>query len=412
MRTPTCIYADSKYSIKRHGGVIKCNAAKVYLAAYSYGEEKMESLFDILDESNAYAPLADRMRPEILDDIIGQDESVGKNSFLYKMIERDTVPSLLLFGPPGCGKTTIASVIAKMTKFKFLKLNATSSGAKEIRDIVPAAQKELQYYGRRTIVFIDEALTDKNKGLGMHDYHADEIVLKNIAAYAAGDTRIALNLLEQATTSLPYGGVLTEKEVQGVAGEQMSVYDKKGDYHYDIASAFIKSMRGSDPQAALHYLARMIAGGEKTSFISRRIIICAAEDVGLADPDALRVAVSAAQAAEMVGFPEAQIILAEAVLYISLAPKSNSTVVGISAAMTDIAKKSNWSIPRHLKDAHYNEANRLGYGIAYKYPHAYGGWVKQQYLPDELCSAVYYRPVLNGAEAEIVKRWNKRMNKE
>ena len=474
MRTPTCIYADSKYSIKRHGGVIKCNAAKVYLAAYSYGEEKMESLFDISDESNAYAPLADRMRPEILDDIIGQDESVGKNSFLYKMIERDTVPSLLLFGPPGCGKTTIASVIAKMTKFKFLKLNATSSGAKEIRDIVPAAQKELQYYGRRTIVFIDEvhrfnraqqdlllpyvengtfiligattenpyfelngsllsrirlihlkplsidsivlilqkALTDKNKGLGMHDYHADEIVLKNIAAYAAGDTRIALNLLEQATTSLPYGGVLTEKDVQGVAGEQMSVYDKKGDYHYDIASAFIKSMRGSDPQAALHYLARMIAGGEKTSFISRRIIICAAEDVGLADPDALRVAVSAAQAAEMVGFPEAQIILAEAVLYISLAPKSNSTVVGISAAMTDIAKKSNWSIPRHLKDAHYNGANRLGYGIAYKYPHAYGGWVKQQYLPDELCSAVYYRPVLNGAEAEIVKRWNKRMNKE
>ena len=474
MRTPTCIYADSKYSIKRHGGVIKCNAAKVYLAAYSYGEEKMESLFDISDESNAYAPLADRMRPEILDDIIGQDESVGKNSFLYKMIERDTVPSLLLFGPPGCGKTTIASVIAKMTKFKFLKLNATSSGAKEIRDIVPAAQKELQYYGRRTIVFIDEvhrfnraqqdlllpyvengtfiligattenpyfelngsllsrislihlkplsidsivlilqkALTDKNKGLGMHDYHADEIVLKNIAAYAAGDTRIALNLLEQATTSLPYGGVLTEKEVQGVAGEQMSVYDKKGDYHYDTASAFIKSMRGSDPQAALHYLARMIAGGEKTSFISRRIIICAAEDVGLADPAALRVAVSAAQAAEMVGFPEAQIILAEAVLYISLAPKSNSTVVGISAAMTDIAKKSNWSIPRHLKDAHYNGANRLGYGITYKYPHAYGGWVKQQYLPDELCSAVYYRPVLNGAEAEIVKRWNKRMNKE
>lgn len=246
----------------------------------------------------------------------------------------------------------------------------------------------------------------------MHDYHADEIVLKNIAAYAAGDTRIALNLLEQATTSLPYGGVLTEKEVQGVAGEQMSVYDKKGGYHYDIASAFIKSMRGSDPQAALHYLARMIAGGEKTSFISRRIIICAAEDVGLADPAALRVAVSAAQAAEMVGFPEAQIILAEAVLYISLAPKSNSTVVGISAAMTDIAKKSNWSIPRHLKDAHYNGANRLGYGITYKYPHAYGGWVKQQYLPDELCSAVYYRPVLNGAEAEIVKRWNKRMNKE
>ena len=420
------------------------------------------------------APLAARMRPTTLEEFVGQEQIVGKDKLLYRAIKGDRLGSLIFYGPPGTGKTTLAKIIANTTKSEFVQINATTAGIKDIKDTVTAAKERLGMFGKKTILFIDEihrfnktqqdtllphvedgtlvligattenpyfelngsllsrirlihlkplsidsivlilqkALTDKNKGLGMHDYHADEIVLKNIAAYAAGDTRIALNLLEQATTSLPYGGVLTEKEVQGVAGEQMSVYDKKGDYHYDIASAFIKSMRGSDPQAALHYLARMIAGGEKTSFISRRIIICAAEDVGLADPAALRVAVSAAQAAEMVGFPEAQIILAEAVLYISLAPKSNSTVVGISAAMTDIAKKSNWSIPRHLKDAHYNGANRLGYGIAYKYPHAYGGWVKQQYLPDELCSAVYYRPVLNGAEAEIVKRWNKRMNKE
>lgn len=435
----------------------------------------MESLFHISEqEINVYAPLAERMRPETLDEIVGQEESVGKNSFLYKMIERDTVPSLLLFGPPGCGKTTIASVIAKMTKFKFLKLNATSSGTKEIRDAVEAAQKEMQYYGRRTIVFIDEihrfnkaqqdlllpyvedgtfiligattenpyfelngpllsrirlihlkpltedsllvilkrALYNKEKGLGKYNYHAEETVLKNIAFYASGDTRIALNLLEQAATILPQGGILTEKEIRGVAGEQMSVYDKKGDYHYDIVSAFIKSMRGSDPQAALHYLARMIAGGEKPSFISRRIMICAAEDVGLADINALRVAVSAAQAADMVGFPEAQIILAEAVLYIALAPKSNSTVSGISAAMSEVRKKKNWSIPAHLKDAHYSGAGKLGHGVTYKYPHSYGGWVEQQYLPDELRTAVYYRPIFNGAEADIFRNWNKRINRK
>ena len=433
-------------------------------------------LFDYMRENTMEkeSPLASRLRPRTLDEVVGQQHIIGKDKLLYRAIKADKLGSVIFYGPPGTGKTTLAKVIANTTQADFKQINATVAGKKDMEEVVTEAKNNMGMYGRRTILFVDEihrfnkgqqdyllpfvedgtltligattenpyfelngsllsrirlihlkplsidsivlilqkALTDKNKGLGMHDYHTDEIVLKNIAAYAAGDTRIALNLLEQATTSLPYGGVLTEKEVQGVAGEQMSVYDKKGDYHYDIASAFIKSMRGSDPQAALHYLARMIAGGEKTSFISRRIIICAAEDVGLADPDALRVAVSAAQAAEMVGFPEAQIILAEAVLYISLAPKSNSTVVGISAAMTDIAKKSNWSIPRHLKDAHYNGANRLGYGITYKYPHAYGGWVKQQYLPDELCSAVYYRPVLNGAEAEIVKRWNKRMNKE
>ena len=420
-------------------------------------------------------PLADRMRPTRLSDFVGQETAVGERSPLRRMIEKDQLQSVLFYGPPGTGKTTLAQVIAHMTGDEFVAINAVSSGVPELRKLIAKAQ-ELQRGGMgRTIVFIDEihrfnkaqqdvllpyvengtiiligattenpffeinspllsrmkvirlehltadgikkilerALTDKEKGYGSEGITVTAEALEALADFAGGDARVALNLLEQAEFMLPDGSKeITMDVLRSVAGNALQRYDKKGDYHYDIASAFIKSMRGSDPQAALHYLARMIAGGEKTSFISRRIIICAAEDVGLADPAALRVAVSAAQAAEMVGFPEAQIILAEAVLYISLAPKSNSTVVGISAAMTDIAKKSNWSIPRHLKDAHYNGANRLGYGIAYKYPHAYGGWVKQQYLPDELCSAVYYRPVLNGAEAEIVKRWNKRMNKE
>ncbi len=429
----------------------------------------MDSLFE-MSESNAnrYAPLADRMRPETLNDVIGQEEAVGEKSFLYQMIQKDTIPSMLLFGPPGCGKTTIATVIAKVTKCTFIKLNATSSGTKEIRETVEKAKKEIQYYGRRTIVFIDEihrfnksqqdlllpyvedgtfiligattenpyfeligpllsririirlkaltfesivrvlekALHDRDRGLGKNEYKADVNVLRNIAAYASGDCRIALNLLEQAATMLPKGAALTNGEIKRVAGEQMSVYDKKGDYHYDIVSAFIKSMRGSDPNAALHYLARMIEGGEKTSFISRRIMICAAEDVGLADPQALQVAVAAAQASEMIGFPEAQIPLAEAVLYIALAPKSNSAVSGIGEAVAEVKRRSNWSIPLHLKDAHYSGADKLGHGVGYKYPHSYGGWVKQQYLPEEIKDSVYYHPSSNGKEKDLFALWN------
>ncbi len=434
----------------------------------------MDSLFDMSsDEQHSYAPLADRMRPRRLDDIVGQDGAIGRQSFLRRMVEKDTLPSILLFGPPGCGKTTIASVIAEMTKSNFVKVNATASGIKDIRDVVVKAKEELSYYCRRTIVFIDEihrfnksqqdvllpyvedgtfiligattenpyfeingpllsrmrlihlnalndqaviavlkrALTDEKQGLGMHHFHVSDQVLSMIASYASGDTRVALNLLEQTTAMLEDGGELTEKEIQEVAGEQLSVYDKNRDYHYNIVSAFIKSMRGSDPDAALHYLARMIDGGEKPSFISRRIMICAAEDVGLADPRALQVAVSAAQAAEMVGFPEAQIILAEAVLYICLAPKSNSSCAGIFAAEGEEKTRRDWSIPLHLMDAHYGGAAKMGIGIDYKYPHAFGGWVDQQYLPDELVGHVYYRPVMNGAEAMIAQRW-KEMRKK
>ena len=435
----------------------------------------MDSLFDFDNgEKPSYAPLADRMRPERLDEILGQEAAVGRNSFLYRMIERDTVPSILLFGPPGCGKTTIASVIAKMTKSHFVKLNATASGTKEIRDVVAKAKDELRYYQRRTIVFIDEihrfnkgqqdlllpyvedgtiiligattenpyfeinrpllsrvrlirlqalpqeaeiailrrALTDPVKGLGSYGYQASDDVLALIASYASGDIRMALNLLEQASSLVPMNGTLTEKEVKEVAADHVAAYDKNSDYHYDIVSAFIKSMRGSDPDAALHYMARMIAGGEKPSFISRRIMICAAEDVGLADPRALSVAVSAAQAAEMVGFPEGRIPLAEAVLYICLAPKSNSAIMGIDKASAEVRTRTDWSIPDYLKDAHYSGAHELGHGNGYRYPHDFGGWVDQQYIPDELKGHHYYVPVRNGEEKSISERWEIRTKRK
>ena len=295
----------------------------------------MDSLFD-LDQNDhmKFAPLAERMRPKKLSDVVGQELAVGPNSFLAKMIQKDMVPSILLFGPPGCGKTTIATVIANITKSKFVKLNATASGIKEIRDLAKSAKDELQFYQRRTIVFVDEihrfnkgqqdillpyvedgtfiligattenpyfeinapllsrlrlirlkaldeesiveilerALNDRERGLGKHGYHVSRPVLKMVASYASGDSRAALNLLEQATALLEDNGTLTEKELKELAGEKILNYDKNRDYHYDVVSAFIKSMRGSDPDAALHYLARMINSGEKPSFISRRII--------------------------------------------------------------------------------------------------------------------------------------------
>jgi len=419
----------------------------------------MDSLFSFAYEQKK--PLADRMRPEKLSDFVGQERAVGAGSPLRRMIERDMLQSVLFYGPPGTGKTTLATVIANVTGNQFVSINAVSSGVPELRKLISKAQ-ELQRSGMgRTIVFIDEihrfnkaqqdvllpyvengtivligattenpffeinspllsrmkvirlekltpqhmqqiilrAIADKERGFG-GSFTIEEDALKILADFSAGDARSALNMLEQAEFMLPETGErkITIEVLRSVIGTAMQRYDKKGDQHYDIVSAFIKSMRGSDADAALHYLARMIEGGEDLRFIARRIVICAAEDVGLADPQALVIANAAAQAADFVGWPEAQIPLAEAVCYIANAPKSNASYMGISNARADVRKKNCGSVPKHLRDAHYPGAKELGHGIDYKYPHSYGGWVQQQYLPDELVGVKYYVPSGNGQD--------------
>lgn len=419
----------------------------------------MDSLFSFAYEQKK--PLADRMRPEKLSDFVGQERAVGAGSPLRRMIERDMLQSVLFYGPPGTGKTTLATVIANVTGNQFVSINAVSSGVPELRKLISKAQ-ELQRSGMgRTIVFIDEihrfnkaqqdvllpyvengtivligattenpffeinspllsrmkvirlekltpqhmqqiilrAIADKERGFG-DSFTIEEDALKILADFSAGDARSALNMLEQAEFMLPETGErkITIEVLRSVIGTAMQRYDKKGNQHYDIVSAFIKSMRGSDADAALHYLARMIEGGEDLRFIARRIVICAAEDVGLADPQALVIANAAAQAADFVGWPEAQIPLAEAVCYIANAPKSNASYMGIANARADVRKKNCGSVPKHLRDAHYPGAKELGHGIDYKYPHSYGGWVQQQYLPDELVGVKYYVPSGNGQD--------------
>ncbi len=407
-------------------------------------------------------PLADRMRPQRLADFVGQDKAVGPGSPLRRMIERDALQSVLFYGPPGTGKTTLAQVIAHVTGERFVAINAVSSGVPELRKLIAKAQDD-RYNGRgRTIVFIDEihrfnkaqqdvllpyvengtivligattenpffeinspllsrmkvvrleklqppqiqqilerAIADAERGF-CGSFTAQPEALAIIADFAAGDARGALNILEQAEFMLPETGerVLTVETLRSVIGTALQRYDKNGDAHYDIISAFIKSMRGSDADAALHYLARMIEGGEDLRFIARRIVICAAEDVGLADPQALVVANAAAQAADFVGWPEAQIPLAEAVCYIANAPKSNTAYMGIANARADVRRKNCGSVPKHLRDAHYPGAKALGHGLTYKYPHSFpGGWVEQQYLPDELVGTKYYIPSGHGQD--------------
>lgn len=425
----------------------------------------MDSLFSFAYEQKK--PLADRIRPEKLSDFVGQEKVVGAGSPLRRMIERDILQSVLFYGPPGTGKTTLATVIANVTGNQFVSINAVSSGVPELRKLIAKAQ-ELQRSGMgRTIVFIDEihrfnkaqqdvllpyvengtivligattenpffeinspllsrmkvirlekltpkhmeqvilrAVADKERGFG-GSFTIEEDALKILADFASGDARSALNMLEQAEFMLPETGErkITIEVLRSVIGTAMQRYDKKGDQHYDIVSAFIKSMRGSDADAALHYLARMIEGGEDLRFIARRIVICAAEDVGLADPQALVVANAAAQAADFVGWPEAQIPLAEAVCYIANAPKSNASYMGIANARADVRKKNCGSVPKHLRDAHYPGAKELGHGIDYKYPHSYGGWVQQQYLPDELVGVKYYVPTGNGEDTGKKKK--------
>ena len=426
-------------------------------------------LFDYVQNKSKdkESPLASRLRPMNLDEVVGQQHIIGKDKLLYRAIKADKLSSLIFYGPPGTGKTTIAKVIANTTSANFHQLNATIAGKKDMEQVVKMAKEALGMYGKRTILFIDEihrfnkgqqdyllpfvedgtliligattenpyfevngalisrsavfelyplikediqgliqkAIENKQKGMGNYDAQIEEEALVFLADIAGGDARMALNAIELAvlTTKPNAEGVIfiTTDVVAECVQRRVVRYDKAGDNHYDTISAFIKSMRGSDPDAAIYYLAKMLYAGEDIKFIARRIMICASEDVGNADPVALNVAVAATQAVERIGMPEAQIILAQAVSYIATAPKSNAAVVAISAAMNSV-KRSKTTVPAHLQDAHYKGAKNLGRGIGYDYPHDYpNNYVKQQYLPDEIVGERFYMPSDNGYEKKI-----------
>lgn len=429
------------------------------------------NLFENIESMDPFEPLAVRMRPRSLDHFFGQEQVVGPGTFLRSMIEEDRVPSLLLYGPSGTGKTTLAKIISELTSSRFVMLNATNVGIGELRSTIEEAIRIRNSLQQRTILFLDEihrfnksqqdvllpsvesgqiiligattenpffevnrpllsrlrlltlerlapsalvsilrrALTDIDYGLGKKDLSATDKLLEDIGRFVDGDARMALNVLEQVGAMVRPHEEITIEVVEKVLGRRVYRYDKKGNNHYDVISAFIKSMRGSDPDAVLYYLARMIEAGEDPVFIARRIVICAAEDVGLADPQALVVANAAAQAAHMVGLPEARIILSQAALYVALAPKSNSAYVGIDAAIHAVRHKEQGEVPKHLRDAHYGGAKQLGHGVGYRYAQDYpNGYVVQQYLPDALVDEQFYNPLERGRERELVKDWEDR----
>ncbi len=438
-------------------------------------------LFEYMREAKQEkeAPLAARMRPVTLDEVVGQQHIIGKDKLLYRAIQADKLSSLIFYGPPGTGKTTLAKVIANTTSAEFTQINATIAGKKDMEDVVKKA-KELQgMYGKRTILFIDEihrfnkgqqdyllpfvedgtiiligattenpyfevngallsrsrifelkplsredikqlllrALTDEKKGLGAYDAVIHDEALEFLAELSGGDARSALNAIELGamTTQRDADGKihLTLEVVQECIQKRAVRYDKTGDCHYDTISAFIKSMRGSDPDAAVYYLARMLYAGESVTFIARRIMIHAAEDVGMADPQALQVAVNASLAVERVGMPEAQIILAQAAMYVACAPKSDACVKAIGEAMHMVEETGNLPIPSHLQDAHYKGAAKLGHGTGYLYPHDYeNNYVRQQYLPYELSGTEFYHPSGNGYEVKIKEHMKKIKKKE
>ncbi len=429
-------------------------------------------LFDYM-RSNAMkteAPLASRMRPSRLDEIVGQQHILGRDKLLYRAIRADKLGSVIFYGPPGTGKTTIARVIANTTSAEFVQINATAAGKKDMEEVVRQAKDSLGMYGKRTILFVDEihrfnkgqqdyllpfvedgtliligattenpyfevngalisrsiifelkalekeevkellvrALTDVEKGMGAYDAQADEEALDFLADIAGGDARNALNALELGILTTERSGdgkIHITLEVASECIQKKTVrYDKGGDNHYDTISAFIKSMRGSDPDAAVFYLAKMLYAGEDIRFIARRIMICASEDVGNADPQALSVAVAAAQAVERIGMPESQIILAHAASYVASAPKSNAASTAIFEAMETV-KTTTTTVPVHLQDHHYGGAQKLGHGIGYLYAHDFPEhYVKQQYLPDEIAGRTFYRPGELGQEKEIAER--------
>lgn len=430
-------------------------------------------LFDYMREQNMEkeSPLAVRLRPTCLEEVVGQEHIIGRDKLLYRAIQADKLSSIIFYGPPGTGKTTLAKVIANTTSAEFMQINATSAGKKDMEDVVEKAKNNQGMYGRKSILFIDEihrfnkgqqdyllpfvedgtviligattenpyfevngallsrsvifelkpltkenirellirALTDRQRGLGAYGAVAEEDALEFLSDVANGDARAALTAIELGVLTTPRGEDgqihITLEVAQECIQKRVVRYDKSGDNHYDTVSAFIKSMRGSDPDAAVYYLARMLYAGEDIRFIARRIMICAAEDVGTADPMALNVAVSAAQAVERIGMPEARIILSEAVTYVATAPKSNASCVAVERAWEAVERTRTAPVPVHLQDAHYKSAGKLGHGVGYKYAHDYPHhYVKQQYLPDGLEQEVFYEPSDNGHEVEIAAR--------
>lgn len=427
-------------------------------------------LFDYMRETakETESPLASRLRPRTLDEVVGQQHIIGKDKLLYRAIKADKIGSIIFYGPPGTGKTTLAKVIAGTTSAEFKQINATVAGKKDMEDVVKEAKDLLGMYGRKTILFVDEihrfnksqqdyllpfvedgtliligattenpyfevngallsrsrifelkplekedikellrrAVTDEERGMGTYRARIEDDAMEFLADVANGDARAALNAIE-------LGIMTTERGADGIIHIDLPVaqeciqkravrYDKSGDNHYDTVSAFIKSMRGSDPDAAVYYLARMLYAGEDIKFISRRIMICAAEDVGNADPQALTVAVSAAQAVERIGMPEAQIILSQAVTYVASAPKSNAACMAVFQAMEAVKETRTMPVPTHLQDKHYKGAEKLGHGQGYLYAHDYPNhYVKQQYLPDGLEDSRFYEPTDNGYEKQI-----------
>ena len=427
-------------------------------------------LFEYMRQQNMKdeSPLASRLRPTTLDEVVGQQHIVGKDKLLYRAIKADKLSSIIFYGPPGTGKTTLAKVIANTTSAEFMQINATSAGKKDMEEVVAAAKNNQGMYGKKTILFIDEihrfnkgqqdyllpfvedgtiiligattenpyfevnpallsrsvifelkklstedirtlllrAVNDTEKGMGSYHAQMDDDALEFLADMANGDARAALTAIELGilTTDRSEDGIIhiTLDVASECIQKRVINYDKTGDNHYDTISAFIKSMRGSDPDAAVYYLARMLYAGEDVKFIARRIMILASEDIGNADPQALQVAVAAAQAVERLGMPEARIVLAQAVTYMASAPKSNSAINAIDKAMRVVQETKTPPVPVHLQDAHYKSAGKLGHGKGYKYAHDYKNhYVKQQYLPDGLTGEVLYEPSENGYEQQI-----------
>jgi putative ATPase len=440
--------------------------------ARAYGGQAPQSgsLFDEAEQEAALAaaPLAVRMRPRNLDEVIGQQHLTGAGTPFRKLIDNDAPMSLLLWGPPGTGKTTLAYVVSQVTKRKFVELSAVTAGVKDVRAAVDTARRDLGMTGVQTVLFIDEvhrfsktqqdallpavenrwvsfigattenpffsvvspllsrsllltltslddddikgvirrAITDP-RGLN-NEVRMDDAALDHLIRLAGGDARRSLTYLEAAALGVPKDGVIDTRALEKAVNQAAVRYDRDGDQHYDVISAFIKSIRGSDVDAALHYLARMIEAGEDPRFIARRVIVHASEDVGMADPTALPVAIAAAQAVEFVGLPEARINLAQAVIHLALAPKSNAVVKAIGEAQADVRAGLVGNVPAHLRDAHYAGASKIGHGEDYKYPHDFEeGVVTQRYAPDSVADRVYYQPTGHGNEARVAERASK-----